>query len=77
MIINNLLRKLFTLGKSSFLRQNINNFKKTSQSKNPVRKLILNAILICTIDKIGADSEEGGRGGVKLNSLKKGRKKGE
>ena len=36
MIINNLLRKLFTVGKSSFFRQNINNLKKTSLSKNPV-----------------------------------------
>ena len=36
MIINNLLRKLFTKGKSSFFRQNINNLKKTFLSKNPV-----------------------------------------
>ena len=36
MIINNLLRKLFTKGKSSFFGQNINNLKKTSLSKNPV-----------------------------------------
>ena len=37
MIINNLLRKLFTKGKSSFFRQNINNLKNTSLSKNPVK----------------------------------------
>ena len=36
MIINNLFRKLFTKGKSSFFGQNINNLKKTSLSKNPV-----------------------------------------
>ena len=36
MITNNLLRKLFTFGKSSFFRQNIDNLKKTSLSKNPV-----------------------------------------
>ena len=36
MIIDNLLRKLFTKGKSSFFGQNINNLKKTSLSKNPV-----------------------------------------
>ena len=35
MIINNLLRKLFTKGKSSFFVQNINNLK-SSVSKNPV-----------------------------------------
>ena len=36
MIINNLLRKLFTKGKISFSGQNIDNLKKTSLLKNPV-----------------------------------------
>ena len=46
MIINNLLRKLFTLGKSSFLRQNINNLKKRSQLKNPLVCIHLQVIAI-------------------------------
>ena len=47
MIINNLLRKLFTKGKSLFFVQNINNLKKTFLSKNPVvsgQRLYVNEI---------------------------------
>ena len=64
MIINNLLRKLFSSGKSSFFRQNINSLKKTSLSKNPVDGTI---ILI-----FGMDKQKGVRVEVKRTYLYRG-----
>ena len=47
MINNNLLRKLFTWGKSSFFMQNINNLKKTSLSKTLYISLLPPPLRIC------------------------------